>query len=58
MKEKVISITQSCDSRECNKNFKDQKSDLCEAITTRHTFNIISKEITCVECGKIYKLHK
>lgn len=57
MKEDKMLFVQSCDSRECRKKFKNQLSDLCDAITTVHTFDRKTKEITCTECGKSYKIN-
>lgn len=56
MKVDIRMITQSCDSRECRKNFKEQLSDICDAVTTVHTVNTKTKEVTCTQCGKTYKL--
>lgn len=56
MKEGLIMFSQSCDSRECRKKFKNQITDICEAITTIHTLDKETKEVTCTECGKSYKL--
>jgi len=58
VKEKIRNITQSCDSRICRKKHKDQLSDICDAVTTVHTFNKTTREVTCTECGKTYKLEK
>jgi len=58
MKHNVITITQSCDSRNCRKKFKDQLNDICDAVTTVHTFNRVTREVTCTECGKMYKIDK
>lgn len=58
MKENLITITQSCDSRICRKKHKDQLSDICDAVTTVHKLNRKTKEVTCTECGKKYKLVK
>jgi hypothetical protein len=56
MKEKLFLFAQSCDSRKCRKKYKDEITDMCEAVTTVHTFNKKTKEVTCTECGKSYKL--
>ena len=56
MKGNLKMFAQSCDSRSCNKKFKEQKSKLCDAITTTHTFNNETKEIICLDCGKVTKL--
>ena len=58
MKEKLKTIAQSCDSRICRKKYKDELSDICDAVTTVHTLDSIKKEVTCTECGKTYKLEK
>jgi hypothetical protein len=58
MKEKIRTFAQSCDSRKCRKKHKDELSEICDAVTTVHTFNVVTKEVTCTECGKTYKLPK
>jgi len=50
-------IVQSCDSRKCRKKYKNQLSDICDAVTTVHVFDTKTKEITCTECGKSYKIN-
>ena len=56
MKNKMFTFTQSCDSRECRKKFKSQLSDMCEAVTTVHTLDRMTKTVTCTQCNKSYKL--
>jgi len=51
-------IVQSCDSRKCRKKHKNELSDICDAVTTIHTFNNKTREVTCTECGKTYKIEK
>ena len=54
----MFTFAQSCDSRECRKKFKEQLSDICDAVMTQHTLNRTTKVVTCNECGKSYKLTK
>ena len=49
-------VVQSCTSRECKKIFKDQITELCEAITTVHEYNHKTKKIKCTVCGKVAKI--
>lgn len=49
-------IVQTCTSKECKKMFKKQITNLCEAITTPHTYNSKTKKLTCQYCGKISKI--
>lgn len=49
-------IVQSCTSRECKKKFKDEITDLCEAVTTLHIYLSKSKKLKCSICGKITKI--
>ena len=56
MNGKIKLFAQSCDSRICRKKYKDQITDLCEAVITVHSFNKETKEVSCTECGKSYKL--
>ena len=49
-------IIQSCDSRECRKNFKEQLTAKSDIITTLHTLDEKTKEVVCTKCGKSYKL--
>ena len=58
MKQNVTFITQSCDSRKCRKKYKNELNEICDAVTTTHKFNTVTKEVTCTECGKTYKLVK
>ena len=58
MKEKLYTIVQTCDSRQCRKNHKDELNEFCEAVTTVHMLNRKTKEVICTECGKKNKLPK
>ena len=58
MKENLYTIVQTCDSRICRKKYKNEINDVCNAVTTVHTLNRKTKEVTCTECGKKYKLVK
>lgn len=58
MKTKLKTFAQSCDSRECRKKYKNEISDMCEAVTTVHIFNPKTRVVKCTECGKFYKLSK
>ena len=58
MKYGMKTFAQSCDSRECRKKHKNELTDICDAVTTVHTFNTKTREVTCTECGKSYKLAK
>ena len=58
MKDIIKTFAQSCDSRECKKKYKNEISDMCEAILTIHTYNPKTREVICRECGKTYKLAK
>lgn len=58
MKNDIKTFAQSCDSRECRKKYKKDLNDICDFVTTVHTFNRTTKVVTCTECGKSYKLTK
>lgn len=58
MEKFIKTFAQSCDSRECKKKYKKEISDMCDAITTVHTYNVKTREVICTECGKTYKLAK
>ena len=48
-------FAQSCDSRQCRAEFKDDIiKNFSETVTTPHEFE--NKVITCLYCGKITKL--
>lgn len=49
-------VTQSCDSRECNKTFSNEKSDLCSAITTLHYLDEENNVLICSVCNKKKKI--
>jgi len=48
----------SCGSRECRKKYKDDITEMCEAIITPHILDYETRTVTCMECGKSYKLPK
>ena len=58
MKNNIKHFSQTCDSRECRKKHKSQITDMCEAVTTVHTYNPKTREVICTECKKTYKLAK
>ena len=53
-----IIIAQSCDSRECKKKFKDEITEICEAITTSHIINYENNTTVCLYCNKKNKIKK
>ena len=54
---KKFKFAQSCDSRQCRKEFKDDIiKDFSETVTTPHEYDGLSKTVTCLYCGKVTKL--
>lgn len=52
-----MKFAQSCDSKECRKNHKDEIiKDFSETVTTAHEYDGKNKTVTCLECGKVTKL--
>lgn len=57
IKNQYFSIGQSCESRKCRKDFKNQIiKDVSETVTTPHKYYSDKKEIVCLYCGKVKKL--
>ncbi len=52
-----MKFAQTCDSRQCRKEFKDDIiKNFSEGVTTPHEYNGKNKIITCLYCGKVSKL--
>ena len=51
---RTTKFAQSCDSRKCKSDNKDQiKKNFCEAVTTLHELNLTTNKIKCLDCNKI-----
>ena len=54
---KKFKFAQSCDSRQCKKEFKDDIiKGFSEGIATPHEYDGANKTVTCLYCGKVTKL--
>lgn len=51
-------FAQTCSSRQCRKEFKDQLNDLSDAVTTPHEYFRDTRTVKCMYCGKTTKLGK
>ena len=52
-----MKFAQSCESRECRKNYKeDIIKNFSETVTTPHEYDGGNKTVTCLYCGKVSKL--
>jgi hypothetical protein len=49
-------FAQTCSSRECRKNHKDQLTKISDAVTTPHEINFNTSKIKCLYCGRVTKL--
>lgn len=55
--DRKMKFAQSCDSRQCRKEFKDDIiKNFSEAVTTPHEYDGKNKTVTCLYCGKVTKL--
>lgn len=54
---KIKKFAQSCDSRTCRSNHRDEIiKGFSEAVTTVHEYDSVKNTVTCFECGKVTKL--
>jgi len=50
-------FAQSCDSRQCRKEFKEEIiKNFSETVTTPHEYDKGKKTVTCLYCGKVSKV--
>ena len=55
----VTKFGQSCDSRQCRTEFKDDIiKGVTEAVATPHELDLKNRTVTCLYCGKVTKLAK
>ena len=51
-------IAQTCNSRNCRNDYKNELNDLCNAVTTPHRVDFSTRKIECLFCGKITTFSK
>lgn len=54
-KEKYYIIAQTCDSRKCRKEYKDELNEMCDAVTTPQKIFPDKRKATCLYCEKTFK---